>query len=235
MFLFGTVVDALSIILGTAIGMMLPRIPDRMRDTVTKGLALCVIVIGLSMALSDMSDILLIIISIVAGTILGELLNIEGVLNKIAHRLERVVTRIYRGPIAEGFISSTLLYCIGSMAIVGAIQDGIQGEHRTLLAKSMLDGFMAVVLSSTLGLGVGLSAIPVFLYQGTIAFVSHLVGNVLNTPMFIDTVTATGGLLIVAIGLNISGLAKIAVGNMLPAIVLAPVCKEVVHVFHGIL
>ncbi|WP_067622106.1 DUF554 domain-containing protein [Alicyclobacillus acidiphilus] len=225
MFLLGTIVDALAIVLGTVIGLLLPTIPDRMKDTVTKGLALCVIIIGLSMALADTADILTVIVAIVLGAVIGELLNIDGALSKFAHVVERKFSRVYEGPIAEGFISATLLFCIGSMAIVGAIQDGIEDQHKTLLAKSILDGFSAIVFSSTLGIGVGLSAIPVFLYQGLIAFISHLAGNVLDAPSLIDILTATGGILIVAIGLNVANISKIVAPNLLPAIPLAPALK----------
>lgn len=237
MFLFGTIVDALAIVVGALIGLALPRIPDRMKDTVMKGLALCVILIGSSMALRDTADEVLIIIAVVLGAIVGEWINIEGALFRFGQWVERKLQRIYKGPIAEGFVSATLLFCIGSMAIVGAIQDGLDGAHKTLLAKSILDMFMAVVFSTTMGIGVALSAFPVFFYQGGIALVSHLAGNVLNVPSMIEIITATGGLLIVAIGFNMYGFKKIAVANILPAIVFAPVVKLLVpivnHVIHS--
>jgi len=229
MFLIGTIVDVVAILLGTAIGYFLPRIPDRMRETVTVGVALCVIAIGLSMALSDMNDIVLIIFSVVMGAVTGELLKIEARFERLAHRLEDRFRRLYRGPIAQGFISATLLFCVGSMSIVGAVQDGLQGDHKTLFAKSVLDGFSAVVLTSTLGPGVGLAAIPVLVYQGLIALISHLFGSFLDTPLVIEPITAAGGLLIVAIGIQLAGLRRISVPNLLPAIVIAPMVKVVIH------
>ncbi|AEJ45178.1 protein of unknown function DUF554 [Alicyclobacillus acidocaldarius subsp. acidocaldarius Tc-4-1] len=229
MFLIGTIVDVIAIVVGTAIGYMLPRIPDRMRETVTIGVALCVIAIGLSMALSDMNDIVLIIFSVVMGAVTGELLQIEMRLDRVAHQLEDRFRRLYRGPIAQGFISATLLFCVGSMSIVGAVQDGLQGDHKTLFAKSVLDGFSAVVLTSTLGPGVGLAAIPVLVYQGLIALISHWFGSFLDTPLVIEPITAAGGLLIVAIGIQLAGLRRISVPNLLPAIVIAPMVKVVIH------
>ncbi|WP_206831327.1 DUF554 domain-containing protein [Alicyclobacillus fructus] len=229
MFLLGTLIDVLAILLGTAVGYVLPRIPDRMRETVTVGVALCVIAIGLSMALSDMNDIVLIIFSIVLGAVTGELLKIEDRLERLAHRLEERFRRLYRGPIAQGFISATLLFCVGSMSIVGAVQDGLQGDHKTLFAKSVLDGFSSVVLTSTLGPGVGLAAIPVLVYQGLIALISHAFGSFLDTPLVIEPITAAGGLLIVAIGVQLAGLRRIAVANLLPALILAPVVKVLTH------
>ncbi|MBF8376669.1 DUF554 domain-containing protein [Alicyclobacillus mali] len=229
MFLLGTIVDVLAILIGTAIGYFLPRIPDRMRETVTVGVALCVIAIGLNMALSDMNDIVLIIFSVVLGAVAGELLQIEKRFEHLAHQLELRFRRIYKGPVAQGFISATLLFCVGSMSIVGAVQDGLQGDHKTLFAKSVLDGFSSVVLTSTLGPGVGLAAILVLVYQGLIALISHAFGSFLDTPLIIEPITAAGGLLIVAIGLQLAGLRRISVANLLPAIVIAPVVKVVIH------
>lgn len=225
MFLFGTVVDALAILFGTLLGLAFPRVPDRMKETVTKGLALCVMLIGLSMALSDMADILIIIVSVVVGAVIGEWLNIDESLIRFGRWMEVRLSKVYKGPIAEGFVTATLVFCIGSMAIVGAIQDGLSGNHKTLLAKSIIDGFTAIVFSTTLGVGVGLSAIPVFLYQGAIAWISHIAGNVLDVPSAIAVLTATGGLMIVAIGMNMYGITKFAVANVLPAILLAPAIK----------
>ncbi|WAH39330.1 DUF554 domain-containing protein [Alicyclobacillus dauci] len=236
MFLLGTIVNSVAILFGTLIGLALPRIPDRMKDTVMKGLAMCVMLIGVSMALGDGSDILIIIISIVIGAVIGEWVNIDDGLLRFGKWIERRLQRVYKGPIAEGFVSASLLFCIGSMAIVGAIQDGLDGSHKTLFAKSILDMFSAIVFSTTLGFGVGLAAIPVFLYQGTIALVSHMAGSVLNDAAVISCITATGGLMIVAIGFNMYGLNKIHVANLLPAIVIAPVIKALqphfVHWFH---
>ncbi|GMA63675.1 DUF554 domain-containing protein [Alicyclobacillus fastidiosus] len=238
MFLLGTIVDALSILVGSLIGLAFPRIPDRMKDTVMKGLSLCVMLIGLSMALGDSSDDLIIIVSVVLGAVVGEWINIDNALLRFGHWMEVHVQKLYKGPIAEGFVSGTLLFCVGSMAIVGSIQDGLSGSHRTLFAKSVLDMFSSIVFSTTLGFGVGLSAIPVFLYQGAIALISHLAGNVLNAPDVIACITATGGLLIIGIGFNMYGFKKIAVANLLPAIAFAPVLKvcspHVLHAFHAL-
>ena len=234
LFLLGTVVNACAVLFGSVIGLILPQIPERMRSTIMQGIALCVILIGLGMALADQNDILIIILSIVIGSLLGEGLNIENGLLRFGHWIERKIQKIYKGPVAEAFVASSLLFCVGSMAIVGAIQDGVQGVHRTLFAKSMLDMVSSIVFSSTMGFGVALSAIPIFLYEGLIALISHLVGTALNAPAEIACMTATGGLLIVGIGLNLYGIKKIAVGNLLPAIVIAPLAKGVMpHVIQA--
>lgn len=222
MFLLGTIVNSISILLGTAIGILLPNIPERMKKTIMQGLALTVIAIGISMAISDQKDILIIIVSMVLGALIGEWLDIEGWLNRMGKNLERRAKRFGGGQVAEAFVVSSLIFCVGSMAIVGAIESGVH-DNQTLYAKSLLDGFSAVVFSSTLGVGVAFAAPVVFLYEGGIALLSFLAGGVMNDARVIAGVTATGGLLIVAIGLNILGVTKIAAGNLLPAIFVAGV------------
>jgi len=225
LFLLGTAVNAIAILVGAAIGLFLPQIPERMRDTIMQALALCVILIGIDMALKDTNDILIIILSLVLGTLVGELIDIEGRLLSIGRFLERRMKRKGSSPLAEAFVAASLLYCVGSLAIIGSIQSGMLGVNKTLYAKSILDGFSSIIFSSTLGIGVALAAIPVFIYEGLIAFISHFAGAALNSPTIIACVTATGGLMIVGIGLNVYGLKKIAVGNLLPAMLFAGVLK----------
>jgi uncharacterized membrane protein YqgA involved in biofilm formation len=225
LFLLGTLVNTAAIILGSLIGLVLPRIPNRMRDTVMSGMGLAVMLIGLSMGLSDRADILLIIISMVVGGVLGEWWNIEGMLERAGHLVEQRFQRGGDNAVAQSFITATLLFCVGSMAIVGAIQSGAQLDHDTLYAKSVLDGFSAVILASTLGVGVIFAALPVLVYEGVIATLAYYAGTVLNSPPVIGCLTATGGLLIFAIGLNQLGRHRIAVANLLPAMFVAAVLK----------
>jgi uncharacterized protein len=230
-FLLGTLVNSGAIIFGSLLGFFIPTIPERMKDTIMTGLALCVALIGLGMALQGLGDILYIIVSIVLGTLLGEVMQIEGQLEKFGAYVEKRLQRVYQGPIAEAFVAASLLYCVGSMAIVGAIQDGMLNNHETLLAKAMLDGFSAIVFTSTLGIGVLFSAIPILLYEGTIALVAHIAGSGINDPALITCMSATGGLLIVGIGINLIGVKKIAVGNMLPSMFVAPILKWLMSAF----
>lgn len=225
MFLLGTIVNSAAIIAGSMLGYFIPSIPERMKDTIMVGLALCVALIGLGMALSGSGDILYIILSIVIGTIIGETLQIEGQLDRFGQVVEKKIQRVYQGPVAEAFVAASLLYCVGSMAVVGAIQDGMMNNHQTLFAKAMLDGFSAIVFSSTLGIGVIFSSIPILLYEGLIAIIAHVAGSGINDPALITCMSATGGLLIIAIGINLTGIKKIAVGNMLPAMFVAPLLK----------
>lgn len=225
MFLLGTVVNAVAVFIGSVIGLVLPSIPERMKTTIMQGLSLAVILIGLSMALSDMKDILIIIISMVLGALLGEWIDIEAWLLRFGQAIEKRAKRLGDGQVAEAFVAASLLFCVGSMAIVGAIQSGVSGDNTTLYAKSTLDFFSSIVFTSTLGFGVAISALAVFFYEGIIAALAYFAGTAMNSAAVIGVMTASGGLLIVAIGINILGLKKIAVGNLLPAMFLAAIIK----------
>lgn len=227
MFLLGTLVNTVAVIVGSLLGLILPRIPDRMRDTVMAGMGLAVILIGISMALSDMADVLLIIIGMVVGGVLGEWWNIDGILERCGHTVQQRFARNGGDGVAQSFVAATLLFCVGSMAVVGAIQSGAQLHHETLYAKSVLDGFSSVIFASTLGFGVIFAAIPVFIYEGAIAALAHYAGAALNSPPVINCLTATGALLIAAIGFNMLGKHRIAVANLLPAMFVAAFLKWV--------
>lgn len=234
LFLAGTIVNAVAIIIGSGIGLFLPSIPERMKTTIMQGVALAVVLIGLGMALKDERDILLIIISLVAGGLLGEWWNIEGLLMKLGQKIESRAQTMGSGRMAEAFVTASLIFCVGSMAVVGAIQSGIAGQNKTLYAKSLLDFFTSLVFTTTLGVGVAFAAVPVFLYEGAIALVSYFAGAALNSPPIIDCMSATGGLLIVAIGINLLGLKKIAVGNLLPAMLVAALVKWIAMLLQSV-
>lgn len=219
--MLGTIVNAAAILIGSGLGLILPAIPDRVKDTIMQGLSLAVIIIGLGMALADQNDILLIIISMVVGALVGEWIGIEKQLSRLGQAVERKAKKLADGRVAEAFVAASLIYCVGSMAIVGSVQSGVHGDNRTLFAKSLLDGFSSIIFTSTLGIGVALSAGAVFLYEGLIASAAFLAGSAMNNPHIILCASATGGLLIVAIGVNLLGVAKIAVGNLLPAMFIA--------------
>jgi uncharacterized membrane protein YqgA involved in biofilm formation len=224
-FLLGTMVNAVAVLLGTAIGLVLPDIPERMKATIMQGLGLAVIFVGLGMALKDQNDILLVIISLVAGGLIGEWLDIEGWLHRLGQAVESRAKRFGGGQTAEAFVTSSLIFCVGSMSVVGAIQSGVSGQNSTLYAKSLLDFVTALVFSSTLGIGVALSVIPVFIYEGGIAIISHIAGAALNSPPVISCMTSAGGLLITAIGLNLLDVRRILVSNLLPAMFVAAILK----------
>ena len=215
----GTLINTVAILVGTALGLLLRKgIPERLRETVVQGQGLCVILIGLSGALKT-GDTLCMIICMVAGVLIGAAINIEKRLNDLGAFLERKVTRGQgeTGSVAKGFVSASLLFCVGAMAIVGAMDSGLRGDHSTLIAKSALDGISAIFFASSLGIGVGLSAFAVLIYQGAIALLAMWIEPLL-TETVITEMSAVGGLLIFAIGLNMQGITKIRVGNLLPAI-----------------
>lgn len=217
----GTLINTVAILVGTALGLLLRKgIPERLRETVVQGQGLCVILIGLSGALKT-GDTLCMIICMVAGALIGAAINIEKRLDDLGAFLERKVTRGQgeTGSVAKGFVSASLLFCVGAMAIVGAMDSGLRGDHSTLIAKSALDGISAIFFASALGVGVGLSAFAVLIYQGAIALLAMWIEPLL-TETVITEMSAVGGLLIMGIGLNMIYDKHIPVGNLLPAIFL---------------
>ncbi|WP_307346132.1 DUF554 domain-containing protein [Metabacillus malikii] len=221
MVLTGTVVNALTIVFGTLIGLLLRKIPDEMKQTIMVAIGLAVVVLGIDMALQS-SDFFLVIVSLVIGTVIGEWLKIEKRLHQIGSLLERKVGKKQGGDIATGFVSATLIFAVGAMAIVGALDSGLRLDHSVLLTKSMIDGFTSIVLASTLGLGVIFSAVPVFLYQGGIAIFANVIHQYLSSNLLevlISELTATGGVIIFAIGINMLKIKEIRVANFLPSLV----------------
>ena len=214
----GTIVNAIAIILGSLMGLMLKRgIPAKFSATIMQSIGLAVILVGLKSAFKS-DDLLLIIICLAAGSVMGEWMGIEARLETVGQWFESRFSGT-DGGFAKGFVTATLIYCVGSMAIVGAMESGLTGNHQTLYAKSMLDGITAIVFTPTLGIGVMLSAVSVFIYQGLITGAALIMKPFL-IPEVVDQMSAVGGLLIVGIGINLLEIKKIRVGNMLPAIFL---------------
>ncbi|MHB8171691.1 MAG: DUF554 domain-containing protein [Thermincolia bacterium] len=214
--MIGTIVNVAAIIAGGLVGVALKRgIPENIKNTVMQGIGLAVVLIGLQMALQTRNP-MIVIGSLVIGGIIGELIAIEDKLQKLGLWLEDKVGRD-KGEVAKAFVSTSLIYCVGAMAITGSIEDGMNGDPRILFAKSMLDGFSAIIFASTMGIGVVFSSVPVLLYQGTISLLAGWASALLSGPVTAE-MTATGGLLILGIGINILGLKEIRVGNLLPAI-----------------
>ncbi|MFP4347841.1 MAG: DUF554 domain-containing protein [Thermodesulfobacteriota bacterium] len=216
--MFGTFVNTLAIIAGSLAGLLVKGgIPKAYMDTVMQAIGLAVILIGLKGALGA-EDLLLVIFSLAIGGVAGEFLRIEERLEHLGLWLERKLSRV-GGDIAKGFVTASLLFCVGSMAIVGSLESGLTGNHQTLFAKSVLDGVSSIVFASTFGFGVMLSAGAVFLYQGLITVTASFIKPFLIPPV-IAQMSAVGGLLIMAIGFNILEFKRIKVGNMLPAILI---------------
>lgn len=221
MVLFGTLINGVGIILGSILGLFFTNIPERYKETVIHGVGLAVILIGLQMAFSTQT-IIIVLLSLLTGAIIGEMTRLEDRLNKLGHWVGHKFTTSGDVSVAQGFITATLIFVIGAMAIIGALDSGIRGDHEVLMTKAIIDGFTALVLTTTLGFGVVLSVIPVVLYQGGIALfatqIDQWIPESLLNGMIIE-LTAVGGLLIVAIGLNLLKITSIRVGNLLPSIV----------------
>lgn len=214
--MLGTIVNSLAIIAGSILGVLLRNgIKEKYKSTLLDGIGLSVIIIGIMGGIKS-QNIILVISSIVIGGLIGEMIGIEDKLNNIGNMLQKSFAK-GDSNFTKGFVMASLVYCIGAMAIIGSLESGIQGNHQTLFAKSILDGISAIIFASTLGLGVAFSAIPVFLYQGTITLLSGSIKDIL-TPAVINEMSAVGGILIMAIGINILELKKIKTGNLLPAV-----------------
>lgn len=221
--MLGTTVNALAIIGGCLIGLIVKgRLTEKISSTIMNGLALCVLYIGISGALKG-KDTLQIIICIAIGALIGELVDIDKKLNDLGDMIEKKINSKRKSSvsekisISEGFVTSSLLFCVGAMAVVGSLESGLQGNHTTLFAKSILDGVSSIIFASSLGIGVMLSSIAVFIYQGSITLLAGCLSTVL-TDTVIGNMSAVGSLLIVGLGFNMLGLSKIKVANLLPAI-----------------
>lgn len=232
MFLLGTAVNGLLIILGSLLGKLLHRIPERMKGTVMYGIGLAVMVLGLQMGLKS-ANFLVVIISLVFGAVIGEYIDLEEKLNRVGNWLERKVGKGNgQGSISQGFVSATLIFVIGAMAIIGALDSGIRGDHNVLYTKAIIDGFTALILTTTLGIGVLFSSIPVMLYEGAIAAFATQIDRLVPQALldsFILEMTAVGGIMIFAIGLNLIGLTKIRVANLLPGIVVTALIVTIIY------
>ncbi|MBH8591155.1 DUF554 domain-containing protein [Paenactinomyces guangxiensis] len=221
--LLGTIVNAIAICIGAFIGRWLRRMEEKMNQTVMQGIALVIVIIGMTMAL-ETDQILLVLLSIVLGGVIGSLLKIEERLEYWSKMLEQKFGG--ESQFANSFVAGMLVFCVGPMAILGGLDSGLRNHHDILFTKSILDGFIAAIFSSTLGIGVIFSAIPVFLYQGLIALSASWITQFFSQAaldQMIQQITAVGGILIIAIGCNLLRITSIPVANLLPALLLAAI------------
>ena len=216
--MLGPIVNAVAIIVCALAGKFFIRgLSGRFEEIIKKAIGLSIVFIGVSGAMEN-KRIMLLIISMVAGSIIGEWINIDKGMNMLGLWAEKKFG-FGEGNFAKGFVNASILFCTGSMAIVGAMQSGLQGNHEMLFAKSILDGVIAIVFASTMGIGVVFSAIPVFLYEGAIALGAGFIKDLLTTEI-ITEMSAVGSLLIAALGFNFLEIREIKVANMIPAIFL---------------
>lgn len=215
----GTLVNAAGVLLGSGLGLLIKKnIPSKYQQTLMQGLALTVGLIGLQMAFKT-QNIMTVIVSVVIGSLVGEWMDIDRRLNQAGQWLGKKVGSQY-GDVGQGFVTASLVYCVGAMAIVGSIQEGLTGDASTIYAKSMLDSISSVIFSSGMGIGVAFSSISILLYQGSITLLAGLLHNVISDNA-IREMTAVGGLLIVGLSMIMLEIKTIKVANMLPAIFVA--------------
>ena len=214
----GTIINAIAIIIGGALGLLFRKgFPERIAQTTLKVLGLLTIVIGISMALQS-QELIMVLVSLVIGAVIGEWINIEDHLERFGRWLEKKL-HLTEGSPAKGFIYASLLFCVGSMAIVGSITDGLKGDHSILITKAIMDGIISIPFAANMGIGILGSAVPVLLYQGGLTLLAWKLQS-LFTPSMIRELTSVGGVIVLGIGINILGLQKIRVGNFIPALLL---------------
>lgn len=232
--MIGTIINIGAVSTGSLLGIAMgSKLPENIQRTVFDSLGLLTMAIGIHMSLKT-QNILIILAALLAGSIMGEYLNIEKLLNSFATSVQRWLSFSKHKNFVDGFVSSSLLFCVGPMAILGSIEDGLKGDYTILSMKSVLDGFASLGLAAALGWGVFFSIFSLLLYQGTITIAASYIHNIMTDAMIAE-MTATGGLLVIAIGIRLLKLKEIRVGNMLPSLVIAPALAWIVPLVKGII
>lgn len=230
----GTIINTAAIIAGGVIGMLLKgALSERVRDTVLKATGVCVLFLGLGGALKEMLAIengalittgsMMLIISCVLGALVGELINIEGAIERFGAWLRKITKSEGDGGFLDAFLTSSFTVCIGAMAVVGSIQDGILGDYTMLTAKAVLDFVIIMVMAASMGKGCVFSAVPVFLFQGSITLLARFIEPIM-TPRATSNLSLVGSVLIFCVGVNLVWDKRVKVANLLPAIVFAVAC-----------
>ncbi len=214
--MIGTLVNIIAVIVGSSIGLLFNKsLPEKVIKPVFQAIGLFTLVLGISMAIKT-EEILLLIFSLVLGTIVGSLLDLDTGFEKFSNFLQRKIN-LKNEKFSEGLITSFLLFCMGSMTILGAFEEGLGGKPNLLLAKSVLDGFSSIALASGFGIGVMFSTVPLLIFQGGLTLLAAFLEQFFTDPI-INELTATGGILLLGLGLNILEIKLIKVMNMLPAL-----------------
>lgn len=216
--LLGTLVNVVLVLIGGLVGLFLKKgISKRFSDLIMHAIALVTMVIGITFATAS-ENMLIVIISLVVGALIGEGINIDKKLNQLGDLIKSKV-KSESGNVGEGFVTATLLFCVGSMAIMGALDSGLRGDHTVLYTKAIMDGISALIFASSMGIGVLLSAVPILLYQGSITLLSSFIQPYLTQSMMTE-MNGVGGILLIGLGISILGIKEIKVSNLLPALVI---------------
>lgn len=214
--MLGTIVNSLAIVAGGMVGLLFKNIiSSKLSDSLLKASAMAVLAVGIKLCLQG-ENLSLLIVSVILGTLIGELIDIESKLDNFGGFIESKFKN-KESNVAQGFVSCTLIYCVGSMAIVGSIQSGLTGNHEILFSKAMLDGIISITMAVSMGIGVVFSSLSVLIYQGTITVLAQFLQSILS-DVVVREMTAIGGVLIMVISFNFLEIKRIKVGNMLPAI-----------------
>jgi len=226
--MLGVIINVITVLIGSSIGLLFKKgIPEKVSSAAMTGLGACTLYIGITGSLCG-ENVLILIASVVLGAITGTLLNIDGGINRLAEKVENKFRKDGDNiSIAEGLISATLLFCVGSMTVTGSIQAGLTGDNSILITKATLDLVSSMMLASSLGIGVLLSAAAVFVIQGGLVLLAGLLAPLMSTGA-INEMTCAGSLLIIMIGTNLIGITKIKVADYLPAIIFAPVIYNLI-------
>lgn len=221
--MLGVIVNTFTVLIGSGIGLLLKKgIPERLSKAVMVAIGLCTLYIGVDGALSGSNTIVL-IVSMVLGTIVGTLIDIDGAINRLGNFLQNKFKKNDgKSSIAEGFMTGSLLFCVGAMTIVGSMNSGLNGDNELIFTKSVLDLISSCMLASSLGIGVMFAALFVFVFQGGLVLLSGLLQSVLTDPAVIAEITCAGSVMIIGLGLNLLGITKIKVANLLPAMFFVP-------------
>ena len=227
--MLGVIVNVITVILGSCIGLLFKKgIPEKVSLAAMTGLGACTLYIGISGSLCG-ENVLILIASVVLGAISGTLLNIDGSINRLAKKVETKFKKEGQSiSLAEGLVTATLLFCVGSMTVTGSIQAGITGDNSVLIAKATLDFVSSMMLAASLGFGVMLASVSVFVIQGGLVLVAGIIAPFMSTGA-INEMTCAGSILIIMIGTNLMGITKIKVADFLPAIIYAPVIYNLVN------
>lgn len=236
----GTIVNALAIVAGSLVGLLVKKgLPQRVEETVVKIMGLAVMVIGFNGIVSSMFTVgadgslsssgeLLMVVSLVLGAIAGELLNIDGRLDRFGAMIEE---KTHAEGFSKGFINASIIYCVGAMAIIGSLQDGLTGDSTVLFVKGALDGTMSIMLTASMGFGVLFSAVPVLIYQGAISLMAGVLSPLIS-DLLLNQICSVGYVIVAVIGFNFVSSNKIRVANLLPAL-LVPILYQCLLSFIG--
>ena len=218
--MIATIVNAAAVVVGTILGLILRRgIGDELKEAVYVGIGVVSLIIGISMTL-ETTRILYLALSLVLGGVIGEMLGIEDAILRLGEFLKRrFAARRSEGQFAYGFLTASVLYCVGALTIVGAFRAGAEGNYELILTKSVMDGFMSILLAGAMGIGVAFSALTILVYQGGLTLAAGAL-RPLVTTLVLSEITAAGGALVIMIGINLLGLKKIRTGNFFPALLI---------------